>query len=125
MTPQQLEGIWLNAHIRELLEERDAALAYSGGENGGEGVGVRGCNAVKAERALMANCLQARKTLERAQKALDVYRSVHGSGSAGLGNPEALGVVAGPRGVTNREMSGEMGGDTGAEVAGKVGVVGA
>ena len=123
MTSQQLEGIWLNAHIRELLEERDAAL--TDGENGGEGVGVSGYNGVKAERALMANCLQASKTLERAQKALDVYRSVHGSGSAGLRNPEALGAGVGPRGVTNREMSGEMGGDTSAEVAGKVGVVGA
>lgn len=27
MTPAQLEGLWLNRHIRDLLEERDAAAA--------------------------------------------------------------------------------------------------
>ncbi|KAN0112596.1 hypothetical protein V8E51_005547 [Hyaloscypha variabilis] len=43
MRPEQLEGIWLNAHIRALLEERDAQVA----NNGGAGSAIFGNGAVK------------------------------------------------------------------------------
>ena len=59
MTLKQLEGLWLNGYIREMLAEREQA---------------------NQERA-------AAKT-------------------------NGKGAVAGPRGVTSRELSGEMGGDT-------------
>ncbi|KAL2127363.1 hypothetical protein VTI74DRAFT_10866 [Chaetomium olivicolor] len=39
MTPAQLEGLWLNAHIRELLEEREKGVKQvSGGVVNGKGV---------------------------------------------------------------------------------------
>lgn len=64
MSPKSLEGIWLSAHIRQLLEERDSKSASS----------APTANAVK----------------------------VNG--------------VAPKEGVTSRELSGEMGGDTTARV---------
>jgi hypothetical protein len=43
MRPEQLEGTWLNAHIRALLEERDAQVA----NNGGAGSAIFGNGAIK------------------------------------------------------------------------------
>lgn len=99
MSAADLEGVWLNAHIRQLLEERDAS---SNGTVVADGT----------EEALKASLLQARKMLDVAQRALDSYVLVHReNGVVGKGlNGEKGGDAR--RGVTSREMSGEMGGDT-------------
>ncbi|KAL2149398.1 hypothetical protein VTH82DRAFT_8049 [Thermothelomyces myriococcoides] len=57
MTPAQLEGMWLNRHIRDLLEERDGGLKakkqHANGTNGTNGTDhVNGANgAPKADPA--------------------------------------------------------------------------
>lgn len=78
------------------------------------------------EEALKACLDQAKKVVENAQKALDVYKSLHGepsggnnvgngAGGDGIGSRELSGEMGGDtrRGPTSRELSGEMGGDTG------------
>jgi hypothetical protein len=123
MTSAQLEGVWLNAHIRALLEERDgivapiSALSVAG--NGTED---------ETEEALKIALVQARKMVDVAQRALDTYTSIHGRNSQdtaeigrkganrqnGVGSRELNGEMGGDthRGVTSRELGGEMGGDT-------------
>jgi hypothetical protein len=138
MKPEQLEGVWLNAHIRALIEERDsqvpmaenavAASPVVGGLSGndiqnGYGLvkeisnGVRGAKLGDAtEEALKSALDQARKMVDAAQKALDTYKSLHGRSSAddltGTGGKGAMR----QNGVGSRELSGEMGGDTKTEV---------
>lgn len=116
MTPGQLEGRWLNAHIRELLEERDSFSIT--GSLPGNGI-ANGHIKDATEAALFASLTQARKMVEAAQKALDMYISIHAeNGTAarenGIGSRELSGEMGGDtrRGVTSRELSGEMGGDT-------------
>jgi hypothetical protein len=113
----ELEGVWLNAHIRGLLEERDGTKQTNG----------KGQDATEA--ALVVSLKQAEKVVEAAKHALSTYVSNHGkevqNGEAkenGVGNRELSGEMGGDikdngvggkrRGVTSREMSGEMGGDT-------------
>jgi hypothetical protein len=130
MTSQQLEGIWLNPHIRELLKDEKAGLKNDVGEgrlpktptsllNGQPGTIGKSRDAT--EEALIASLEQAKKMVESAQKALDIYMSIHGetraeNGTARYGarSREVGGEMRGDtrRGVTSREMSGEMGGDT-------------
>ena len=78
--------------------------------------------------ALHAALLQAREMVQAAQKAIDDYVSIHSEGAAGdvsgkgvnevaadgLGGAKVEGEIEaqGRRGMTSREMSGEMGGDT-------------
>jgi hypothetical protein len=69
--------------------------------------------------ALQASLEQARKMVDVAQKALDTYISIHAeNGNAGrqhgISSRELSGEMGGDtrRGVTSRELSGEMGGDT-------------
>ncbi|KAE9375805.1 putative galactose-proton symport [Stipitochalara longipes BDJ] len=124
MKPEQLEGVWLNAHIRVLLEERDAAQLP---ENGSAASAVSGNvtaitdiqNGIEAtrlkdatEEALKSALDQARKMVDAAQKALDTYKSIHGRSS--VDDLAVSGVKGANRqnGVGSREMSGEMGGDT-------------
>ncbi len=125
MKPEQLEGVWLNAHIRALLEERDAVpsenrvAAVSGnGTMPNEAISLigKGLDDVRTkdatEEALMSALDQARKMVDAAQKALDTYKSIHGRSSV-----DDLGSTRGKRanrqnGVGSRELSGEMGGDT-------------
>lgn len=125
MKPEQLEGVWLNAHIRALLEERDAVQAENGvaavSGNGtmpnraisliGKGVdGVKTKDAT--EEALKSALDQARKMVDAAQKALDTYKSIHGRSSVDdLGSTGGKGANR-QNGVGSRELSGEMGGDT-------------
>jgi hypothetical protein len=140
MTAEQLKGIWLNAHIRALLEERDAAaqLAENGvqsangtkykaseGEKGVENI-AKNAELMENEKpvenvadqkdaieeALKLALQQAMKMVEAAQKALDTYKSIHGrSDSDDLGTTDCKGAVR-QNGVGSRELSGEMGGDT-------------
>lgn len=88
----------LNAHIRALLAERDNKSATD-----------------DTESALRAALEQAKKTVDAAQRALDTYKSLHSANGASNGAAAVNGKENGDekrRGVTNREMSGEMGGDT-------------
>lgn len=107
MSSRELEGVWLNPHIRELLEERESVVA------GRDEVGD----------ALRATVEQARRMLEAAQKAMEKYAPTNGNNGAkkeigkarnGLGSREMSGEMGGDtrRGVTSRELSGEVGGDT-------------
>jgi hypothetical protein len=76
-----------------------------------------------AEEALKASLKQAKKMVESAQNALDIYKSIHGESYSGTGqangtgrsNARALAREMGGdtrRGITSRALSGEMGGDT-------------
>ncbi|CAG8975774.1 hypothetical protein HYALB_00009295 [Hymenoscyphus albidus] len=117
MTSQNLAGYYLNGHIRELLEEKN------GGMNGVD----------EMKELLEVTVRKAREALESAESALGGYskvmreigRGMNGSGKEekrngvgkmngeGVGGGDMLGFEgAGRRGVTSREMSGEMGGDT-------------
>lgn len=113
MSAKDLEGAWLNPHIRSLLEEQEQQQQ--------DGL-TNGAAAARDEvgDALRASVEQAKKMLEVAQKAMDKYAPVNGSdvkkdvGKArnGLGSREMSGEMGGDtrRGVTSRELSGEMGG---------------
>jgi hypothetical protein len=200
MTNEQLKGMYLNAHIRELLEARnkDRSVSIDGikgleevanklggynpeghklkpvsvkkvvavnGVNDADGSGgavskgseengdktkpasvEKGANDSGAAggavgndatlEALKASLEQAKMMVESAQKALDIYQSIHGDGSttSGGGGGSNGAVVNGAgrsgvgdralaerggdtrHGVTSREMSGEMGGDTASTV---------
>jgi hypothetical protein len=154
MTPEQLKGIWLNAHIRELLEERDAAAsststpspspssaqttnsatAVTNGKTDNNGV-VKKNGAAAPENGVVdqtADALRdalkhAEQVVEAAKTALATYLesrtgssygvAILSSAEAANGNDVANGEPnskAGVqrRGVTSRELSGEMGGDT-------------
>ncbi|TVY85608.1 hypothetical protein LAWI1_G008306, partial [Lachnellula willkommii] len=132
-----LEGVWLNAHIRELLEERergdgavdaqravDAPAQEMNGnekekENGDE-IGNMNMNAKvntntnpkkdfdAMETALLASLQQAEMLVEAAKHALSTYVGQYGK-LAQKGGVRENGVGTGKRrGVTSREMSGEM-----------------
>ena len=105
MTPAQLEGRWINAHIRSLLEDCEAAGKLTNGNKKAKDA---------TEAALFDSLTQARKMVQAAQKALDAYVSDHSERENGVGSRELSGEMGGDtrRGVTSREMGGEMGGDT-------------
>ncbi|KAK4228010.1 hypothetical protein QBC38DRAFT_171095 [Podospora fimiseda] len=93
MTSSQLEGLWLNGHIRELLQEREKKIAAKLN-------GVNGYHKTEEDATTIAlkNALsQAEKMVEAARLALTTYE----------GGKERQ-----RRGPTSRELSGEMGGDT-------------
>ena len=140
MSSQQLEGMWLNAHIRHLLEERKNSSGDVSGNDTFEKV-PRGESALElevsirgedeTEAALRFSLQQARKMVDAAKKALDTYKSIHGNVTDvvekdlkgamrenRVGSRELGGEMGGDtrRGITSREMSGEMGGDTFVEV---------
>ncbi|KUJ13157.1 putative galactose-proton symport [Mollisia scopiformis] len=127
MAQEQLQGNWLNAHIRALLDERDGVVVSSNVENLAQnGNANGGFEEMKdaTEQALQIALTQAKKVVDAAQRALDVYKSLYGreeatgqNGSAaqevGAGYQVDGGINGGKRrGVTSRELSGEMGGDT-------------
>ncbi|KAI0025644.1 hypothetical protein F4780DRAFT_217017 [Xylariomycetidae sp. FL0641] len=95
MDATQLAGVWLNGHIRGLLEEQQQQK----GHVNGQGVGSGDDDATA--RALRDTLRHAEKVAEAAQAALTAY--VQGGGSGG---------GLSRRGPTSRELSGEMGGDT-------------
>lgn len=94
MEPKQLEGLWLNGHIRELKDEQSQAAQKNG--HGGDllPAGVGGADDPTAQ-ALRDALGHAEKVVEAARAALLGY----------------VGTAA-RRGPTSRELSGEMGGDT-------------
>jgi len=122
MKSSQLEGMWLNVHIRELLEERGNSSTVDAGdwevlkEMNGKGPVPGNGTASKdpTEEALKASLEQARKMVDAAQKALDTYKSIHSGRENGVSSRELSGEMGGDTrlGVTSRELGGEMGGDT-------------
>ena len=140
MSSQQLEGMWLNAHIRHLLEERKSSSGDVSGNgtvekvplgDGASELGESVSGKDETEAALRFSLLQARKMVDAAKRALDTYKSIHGNANDvvekdlkgavrenGVGSRELGGEMGGDtrRGITSREMSGEMGGDTFVEV---------
>lgn len=101
MAPKQLEGLWLNGHIRELMDEqaRGAEAGAHAAGNGHPGTthpagGAGGADDPTA-RALRDALGHAEKVVEAARAALLGYAG-----------------AAARRGPTSRELSGEMGGDT-------------
>ncbi|QUC16473.1 uncharacterized protein UV8b_00714 [Ustilaginoidea virens] len=112
MPPQQLQGVWLNEHIRELLDDEQRGAHSSPAA------------ADPTAQALAAALLQAEKVVEVTRLALRTYASTlsprHSPGL--LPNGKANGFAASNdlaaaeglnrRGPTSRELSGEMGGDT-------------
>lgn len=152
MPREKLEGLWLNGHIREMLEERDNAVdgngnkvmsengahtppsrAFSDGETNVATPNSSDPTAIALKDALM----HAEKVVESARNALQVYLEQQQQQQQQQANSMAnqkcssnsiaksttedaitvdmpVKVVAGSeyRGVTSREMSGEMGGDT-------------
>jgi len=134
MTEEQLVGMLLNKHICELLNDRKA-LAMSGNGAAGQAedevsVDHESLECItrelreatrRAEEAATAAC-RALEALQRQQavhvKAVNGMAIPNGSHQNGNGHHLAQGVspaaVAGSlrRGLTSRELSGEMGGDT-------------
>lgn len=97
MDARDLEGKWLSGHVRRGLEERRNG---NGNGNGASKNGEDGKRAVE-------NGYEGRVNAE-------VQREMEEKGhiSKMNGNGNADGEINGRRGVTSREMSGEMGGDT-------------
>ena len=119
MKTQGLEGMYLNGHIRELLEERDTGVNGKGGlrdnvetekrtvreaEDALEGYG-NGAGDVR--EVLRVNVKQSRLALEAAEKALETYIAQAEKDGIANGNGEVR-----ENGVGSRALSGEMGGDT-------------
>jgi hypothetical protein len=135
MTPGQLEGLWINGHIRELLEQK-AAEDRKLPENGKDAVSKDQESVEDPTAQALKNALRhAERVVEAARFALRSYveSSQANSHSVPYGNRQALRAsadVAGDldnsgdaelspissaqsrRGPTSRELSGEMGGDT-------------
>lgn len=110
MSPSQLEGYWLNAHIRHLLEEhhQQQKTAASAPENGPS-------VADPTAQALRSVLGRAELAVDAARSALRTYLDgVHGPASLPVATNGAtkMGNGVGRRGPTSRELSGEMGGDT-------------
>ena len=133
MSPAQLEGMWLNAHIRSLLESHSSPSSTPSLSSSTPTSTSIPSSTDATEQALRENLLPARKMVTAAQKALDTNKSLHGGESGvngdsmngkgrehGVGSRELSGEMGGDtnvgmkarRGVTSREMGGEMGGDT-------------
>ncbi|KAK8086362.1 hypothetical protein PG994_001336 [Apiospora phragmitis] len=136
MTERQLEGLWINGHIRELLEEKaagDAKLPQNGSAKPASAKdGQSDTTALALEEALK----HANKVVEAARNALQSYietrtprqKGTYASGGNGNvpngnahhspliengGNAQATMAPGLPRrGPTSRELGGEMGGDT-------------
>lgn len=104
MTAKQLEGLWLNGHIRELKDEQNASEeAGAGGSTNGKYGSQDNLSHAKVGVADGDPTAQALKdALGHAEKVVEAARAA------------LLGYIgaAARRGPTSRELSGEMGGDT-------------
>lgn len=103
MTKDQLQGIWLNGHIIDLLRDQERGV-----QNGQAGD--------TTAQALQSALGHAQKVVEAARLALQTYtggssRTNGSTKTVANGRPAKL-VGAERRGLTSRELSGEMGGDT-------------
>lgn len=99
MTASQLEGMWLNGYIWDMIAERDGDAAARG----------------EGEKGRLQALVQAKGEDLMAWKGDGGGDNVNGNGNGAIENghgKEANGKRAGVRGVSSREMSGEMGGDT-------------
>ncbi|KAI1343926.1 hypothetical protein F5Y15DRAFT_181930 [Xylariaceae sp. FL0016] len=112
MTPAQLSGLWLNGHIRALLEEQT---------HGGGGGSSSPDDENPTARALRDALGHAEKVVESARAALQSYvgseapaqhLGVAGKSGFPANGANGHGVGMTRRGATSRELSGEMGGDT-------------
>lgn len=119
MTDAQLDGLWINGHIRELLEEKKAKTATAAAKS----TAVDDSTAQALKDALQ----HAEKVVIAARAALSSYAQTVGNGRHGPGYANGAhaahfgvdglsrtGSTNGSqrRGPTSRELSGEMGGDT-------------
>ncbi|KAF6821851.1 galactose-proton symport [Colletotrichum plurivorum] len=116
MPRSQLEGLWLNGHIRELLEERDSG---------------RSENDDPTARALKDALKAAERVVEAARAALRTYTEATGDGHQQQQQPPKNGVNGkktngsshepsiGRNGASARELGGEMGGDTSVRPSGQ------
>jgi hypothetical protein len=110
MTAQQLSGMWLNNHIREMLDDEARGLP----ENGTAATDP-------TATALKDALAHAERVVEAARLALRTYVVTQAAGPNGGNGPDGkfadngISVKSngfGRRGPTSRELSGEMGGDT-------------
>ena len=116
MLPQQLEGIWLNGHIRAMLEEKsDVAAAAAVGDP--TTVALRDAvshaeKVVDAARLALARYVASSPAVV---KSAPVNGTKRNNGFAH--HPDDAAAAAwNRRGPTSRELSGEMGGDTALQV---------
>ncbi|KAK6080463.1 galactose-proton symport [Seiridium cupressi] len=131
MTSEQLEGLWINGHIRELLEQKAIEVGNLSEKGNGTAGSDQGVTRDPTAQALKDALKQAEKVAEAARFALRSYVESsrghtgeigHEFGSgANAGNPSSNAYDAETltassehlrRGPTSRELSGEMGGDT-------------
>jgi hypothetical protein len=104
MTHSQLEGYWLNTHIRELLEDQRL-------ENGTAALSDSNDPTAQALKDALSH---AEQVVEAARTALRTYAestAVNGSRCAPSTNGQFENGLS-HRGLTSRELAGEMGGDT-------------
>lgn len=105
MKPEQLDGLWLNNHIRDLLDERSRSVGSYASTTTDDATVT----------ALKDAVTHAQKVVEAAKLALQRYTDPSGHAHCnGSGFPGDLKHTNGlkRRGATSRELSGEMGGDT-------------
>ena len=117
MTPSQLEGYFLNAHIRSLIEERDNQQQQQ------QQQGQSDPTALALQNVLRS----AEKSLDSARAALQTYlggvdgaagtttttAKANGAADDKVSMGNGVGTRSGP---TSRELSGEMDGDTRVQV---------
>lgn len=99
MDPRDLEGKWLSGHVRRGLEEE----RNGNGNRNGNGASKNSDN----DKRAVENGYEGKVNGE-VQKEMEEKGHI----SKMDGNGNADGEINGRRGVTSREMSGEMGGDT-------------
>lgn len=126
MTASQLEGTWLNGHIRKLLEEHalqssdleQRDLSENDSDPTAQGLRIALEHAEKvADAARLALRLYAESTIGKAIHPAGSNAAKKTQGTKGVNtninanlNCDASGLER--RGLTSRELSGEMGGDT-------------
>lgn len=119
MKPEQLEGVFLNSYIREMLEGKKAPKS----EKNGLGHAVSGSNKGNDATisALQSALAQAKLTVQDVEAALNSYtdgtipQGPNDSGRNGVGSREMSGEMGGDttrNEGSSRQLSGEMGGDT-------------
>lgn len=110
MSAEQLRGMWLNGYIRDMIEERDLGVMPESSD--------RRDSTSSREKYMEGMVERARIELEAKEEALRVWR---GEQKKGVNDAKLYGMEDGDmsasgrakrRGVSSREMSGEMGGDT-------------
>ncbi|KAK8107179.1 Histone-lysine N-methyltransferase ash1 [Apiospora kogelbergensis] len=121
MTKKQLEGLWINGHIRELLEEKAAGDAEQSENGSAKSTPTRDAQSDTTALALEDALKHAHKVVEAARNALQSYIETatpkqNLNSAPKLENGGSAQATMAPglprRGPTSRELSGEMGGDT-------------